>query len=62
MKKISWNECGGMILWNTEIGYREVQVPLFSSDMDGYSFSAEFRAWVYVMLMRNAEENECSLD
>jgi len=62
MKKASWNnECGGTILWNTEIGYRHVQV-IFSSDMDRYVFSAKLCAWMYVTLMRNAAENECSLD
>jgi hypothetical protein len=33
VKKASWNECGDVILWNIEIGYRHVQVILFSSDM-----------------------------
>jgi len=61
MKKASWNECGGVILWNIEIGYRHVQVILFSSDMGRYAFSARLDAWVYVTLMRSAAEHECSL-
>ena len=61
MKKTNWNECDGMIVWNTETGHRHVQVT-FSSDTDRYYFSAKLCAWVCVTLMRNAAENECSLD